>query len=80
MPDLRHLLADALKLPPAARGALVGHLIDSLDSTVDADAESLWQVEIERRVAAIDAGEADFVPEAEALARVRRAGGAPNPP
>lgn len=50
------LLADALRLDADARAALAAELLASLDGPEDADAEAAWQVEIERRVAAIEAG------------------------
>jgi len=46
--DTKKLLEDALKLPDEARAALAGSLIDSLDDTVDPDAESVWAEEIDR--------------------------------
>ena len=49
-------------------------LIDSLESRVDADVEEAWRVEIERRVAELDAGTAETVPwevlKAELLRRI----------
>ena len=51
-----NLFAEALRLPESARAALAASLIDSLDTTVDADAEAQWAVEIRRRIAALDAG------------------------
>ena len=59
------LFAEALRLPEGARAALAASLIDSLDTTVDADAEAQWAVEIRRRIAALDAG-APTTPWAEA--------------
>jgi putative addiction module component (TIGR02574 family) len=50
------LLADALRLDPEARAELVAELLASLDGPADPDAETAWNVEIERRVAAIEAG------------------------
>jgi putative addiction module component (TIGR02574 family) len=50
------LLADALRLDPDARAELVAELLASLDGPADPDAETAWNVEIERRVAAIEAG------------------------
>jgi hypothetical protein len=37
--DATKLLEAALKLPPEARAAMAGSLLESLDTTVDADAE-----------------------------------------
>jgi putative addiction module component (TIGR02574 family) len=50
------LLADALRLDPEARAELVAELLASLDGPADPDAGTAWNVEIERRVAAIEAG------------------------
>lgn len=36
------LLEAALKLPPEARAAMAGSLLDSLDTTIDADAEACF--------------------------------------
>jgi putative addiction module component (TIGR02574 family) len=48
------LLEEALKLPPEARAAMAGSLLDSLDETVDTDAEGQWEEEIARRLQDID--------------------------
>jgi len=56
------LFDDALKLPPEARAALAGILIESLDQQVDTDAESAWSEEIERRARELDNGTAHGVP------------------
>lgn len=50
------VLADALRLDEQARAEVAAELIASLDGPADADVESLWAAEIERRVAAIEAG------------------------
>jgi hypothetical protein len=44
--DTLKLLEKALKLPAEARAALAGSLIESLDETVDEDAEAAWAEEI----------------------------------
>ena len=38
--NIAEILKEALKLPPEARAALAGTLLDSLDENVDRDAES----------------------------------------
>ncbi len=53
--DATKLLEAALKLPPEARAAMAGSLLDSLDSAVDADAEAEWDREIARRLKDLDA-------------------------
>ena len=52
--DATKLLEAALKLPPEARAAMAGSLLDSLDTTVDADAEGKWGEEIARRLKDLD--------------------------
>ncbi|MFQ5800053.1 MAG: addiction module protein [Bacteroidota bacterium] len=64
--DPNGLLKEALKLPPEARAALAGSLLDSLDQEVDEDAEAAWQVEIDRRLRELDAGSVKLVPWSEA--------------
>ena len=54
--DAAELLTHALKLPPAARAAIAGSLIDSLETEVDEDAEAAWRTEIALRVRDIDSG------------------------
>jgi len=54
--DAAELLKDALELPPEARAALIGSLLDSLDTEVDQDAEEAWRDEIRVRLQGIDSG------------------------
>ena len=53
---LAAVLADALRLDDEARATLAAELLGSLDGPADPDAESAWDAEIERRIAAIEAG------------------------
>jgi len=68
--NIAEILKEALKLPPEARAALAGTLIDSLDETIDTDAESAWEAEIVVRLKEIDEGTVNLVPWAEARARI----------
>lgn len=70
MIDPRDLLQEAMKLPPEARAALAGSLLDSLDTEVDADAEEAWSGEIERRLRGIDQGSTKLVPWDEVRRRI----------
>jgi putative addiction module component (TIGR02574 family) len=58
----KKVLEEALRLPVAARAALAGHLIESLDESVDEDAELAWDKEIARRIADLDKGKIKTVP------------------
>jgi putative addiction module component (TIGR02574 family) len=68
--NIAEILKEALKLPPEARAALAGTLLDSLDETVDKDAESEWEAEIVMRLKEIDEGKVNLIPWAEARARI----------
>ena len=54
--EVSELLKKALALPAAARAALAGSLLESLDETVDVAAEEEWQKEIARRIQELDSG------------------------
>ena len=70
--NIDEILKEALKLPQEARAALAGTLLDSLDGTVDRDAESAWEAEIVMRLKEIDEGKVNLIPWAEARARIAR--------
>ena len=68
--DVSELLKKALALPPEARAALAGSLLESLDDTVDASAEEEWSREIARRIEELDSGKAKPVPWVEARRQI----------
>ena len=51
------IFEDVLSLPEDQRAELAVRLLQSLDREIDPDAEEAWSAEIERRCAAVDAGE-----------------------
>ncbi len=64
------ILKKALELPPEARAAIAGSLLDSLDQTVDSNAESAWEDEILLRLRELEEGRVKLVPRAEARRRI----------
>jgi putative addiction module component (TIGR02574 family) len=52
------VLQDALALPELERAEIAARLIESLDDDADQGVDDAWVAEIERRCAALDAGEA----------------------
>jgi putative addiction module component (TIGR02574 family) len=68
--SIADILKEALRLPPEARAALAGSLLDSLDESLDLDAESAWEAEIAARVRQIDEEEITLIPWAEARAKI----------
>ncbi len=68
--EANELLKRALSLPDHERAELAGNLLDSLDTTVDDDAEVAWQEEIARRLKQVESGTVKTIPWEE----VRRKG------
>jgi putative addiction module component (TIGR02574 family) len=71
------LLEEALKLPPEARAAIAGRLMESLDEHVDEDAEAAWAKEIDRRLKEVDSGKVTPIPWAEARRQILGKGNGP---
>jgi putative addiction module component (TIGR02574 family) len=67
--DLKHRAA---QLSEHERAELALALIESLDGEADTGVEEAWRLEIDRRSAAIDRGEAQLIPGDEVFARLRR--------
>jgi len=68
--DVTEILEGALKLPPEARAAIAGTLLESLDDVVDEGAEAAWEAEIHRRLRELDEGKVKPVPWAMARRRI----------
>lgn len=66
------VLADALRLDLNARAEVAAELLASLDGPADADAVAAWAIEIERRVAAIEAGTAKLEPWGDVKRRIEK--------
>jgi putative addiction module component (TIGR02574 family) len=66
------VLADALRLDLDARAELAAEILASLDGPADPDAEAAWNVEIERRVAAIEAGAVKLEPWDDVKRRIEK--------
>jgi putative addiction module component (TIGR02574 family) len=58
MQEAQELLKKALALPEKERADLASTLIDSLDDTVDENAEAAWQEQILRRLEEVRSGKA----------------------
>jgi len=72
--DVTEILKKALDLPPEARAAIAGSLLDSLDAEVDEDVEAAWEAEILRRLEELNTGRVSPVPWAEARRRIAGSG------
>ena len=67
-----HLLDEALKLSDSERAELATRLIQSLDAEADSEVDAAWAAEIERRCAALDAGESVTSDWSEVRERIER--------
>ena len=66
------VLADALRLDVDARATLAAELLASIDGPADPKAQDAWDVEIERRVAAVEAGTVALEPWEQVRGRIER--------
>ncbi len=71
-PRHKKVLEEALRLPAEARAALAGHLLESLDDSVDEDVELAWSKEIARRIDDLDRGKVKTVPWSVARRQILR--------
>jgi putative addiction module component (TIGR02574 family) len=68
--DAADILKDALALPPEARAAVAGSLLESLDDEIDEGAEAAWETEIARRLDDLDTGKVKLIPWATVRRRL----------
>jgi len=72
MTHSERLLNEALTLPEPERAELVAKLFASLDGPPDSGVDAAWAVEIERRCAALDSGDAISSDWHEVRGRIER--------
>lgn len=66
------VLADALRLDPHARAEIAAELLRSLPGAAETGVEAAWAAEIDRRVAAIEAGDVEFESWEDVRRRIER--------
>jgi putative addiction module component (TIGR02574 family) len=70
--SVEQLATQAISLSPADRARLADLLLASLPEEADAEIDSAWDREIQRRIAAIESGEAKLVAAADVHAEARK--------
>lgn len=65
------LEVEALKLSPEERALLADHLLASLGA--QGEVEQAWAIEVERRLAEVEAGHVTLIPIDQAIQRARQA-------
>lgn len=73
--DARQLLAEALRLSDEERAALAGELIQSLDGSIDGEADAAWSAEIRARLDRVESGSASTIASTDARRRLKSAAG-----
>jgi putative addiction module component (TIGR02574 family) len=69
--EVSELLKKALALPPEARAALAGSLLESLDEEpAEEGVKTAWEEEIKRRIEEIDSGKVQMIPYEEVRRRL----------
>jgi putative addiction module component (TIGR02574 family) len=69
--DVSEIMRKALALPPKARAALAGSLLESLDEhPPDQGIEAAWSEEIKRRIEELDSGKVQLIPYEEVRRRL----------
>jgi putative addiction module component (TIGR02574 family) len=66
---LEVLEAEALKLTDSERASLAQRLLASLDA--NSEVEEAWAAEVQRRIEAVERGDVQDIPIAEAVATLR---------
>lgn len=69
---IQELATQAIALSAADRARLVDLLLASLPDEEDADVDTAWDHEIERRVAAIQSGQAQLIGATDVHAQARK--------
>ena len=72
MTDSTTLLEQALSLPEHERAKIAARLLESLDEKAQSGVDAAWVAEIERRCAAVDAGELQVSDWKDVRARIER--------
>lgn len=72
MATTEEIFLQAVSLPPDARVELTERLIASLADDVSPEITSAHLAEVRRRIAQVEAGEAELIPGDEVLARARK--------
>lgn len=73
MARIEEHIEELLKLPVEDRAQAAKVLLDSLDGERDVGAEEAWAAEIERRIARIQAGQANLIASEDAIGRIQQA-------
>jgi putative addiction module component (TIGR02574 family) len=71
--SLLEMKTAALQLPFAERSELAKALLLSMEQPTDAELDVLWEIEINRRIEAVEKGEIKLIAGEEAFVRARAA-------
>jgi putative addiction module component (TIGR02574 family) len=69
---LDQIVDETRQLPTDVVAELVDRILLARHGGIEADVESAWKTEIDRRIAEIDSGKVRGIPIEESLARIRK--------
>lgn len=69
---IEQILTEAMKWPTPSRAYVAEKLLETLDFEEDVELSEEWLAEIRRRVATIEAGQAQMLPAEKVFAAIRR--------
>jgi len=72
--QVKHILADALELPPLERAELVENLLSSFEFQSRKAIDALWAQEAEDRIDAFDRGEMAGIPAKDVFGEIEKTG------
>ena len=68
---IEQILTEALQLPTPSRAFVAEQLLESLDFEENVELSAEWLAEIQRRVAAMEAGHVQMIPAEKVFASIR---------
>lgn len=68
----KHILDEAMELPPNERALVAEELLASLDPSSSKSIDEMWAIEAERRIDAYDRGEVKTIPAKEVFEKIDR--------
>jgi putative addiction module component (TIGR02574 family) len=68
----KHILDEAMGLPPYERAMVAEELLASLDPSSSGSIDEMWAIEAERRIDAYDRGDIKAIPAKEVFEKIER--------
>jgi putative addiction module component (TIGR02574 family) len=70
--NIEQILSEVLILPTSTRAFIAEKILETLDNDEPFTLSAEWQVEVNRRITEIDAGEVEMVAAPDVFAQIRK--------